>query len=145
MMKVQKMKMNRLAGFSLIELMIVVAIIGILAAIALPSYTDYVTRSKVPDATSALSARRIQNEQFYQDNQTYVDASGCTTDNASSTNFNFSCTVQTATTYTIDAAGKGSMDGFAYTVNESNAKTSTGGTGWASSTSCWITKKDGTC
>ncbi|HET7775925.1 MAG TPA: pilin, partial [Azospira sp.] len=44
-------------GFTLIELMISVVIISILAAIALPAYQDYVTRSRLSEATSALSAK----------------------------------------------------------------------------------------
>jgi type IV pilus assembly protein PilA len=51
-------KMKKQAGFTLIELMIVVAIIGILAAIALPAYTDYTTRAKVSEVMLAASSVR---------------------------------------------------------------------------------------
>ena len=61
-------------GFTLIELMIVVAIIGILAAVALPAYNDYVRRGKIANATSVLSMMRVQMEQYFQDNRTYVGA-----------------------------------------------------------------------
>src|SRR4030095_7908104 len=63
------------AGFTLIEVMIVVAIVAVLAAIALPNYSDYVKRSKIVEATSALSDLRVRYEQFYLDNRTYVG--GC--------------------------------------------------------------------
>ena len=56
-------------GFTLIEIMIVVAIVAILSAIALPSYSDYVLRSKLPEAFSALSDQRIRLEQYYQGQQ----------------------------------------------------------------------------
>jgi len=64
------MKSNH-SGFTLIELMVVVAIVAILAAVALPAYNDYVTRSKLTDAVTGLSDFRVRMEQFYQDNRRY--------------------------------------------------------------------------
>lgn len=140
------------AGFTLIELMITVAIIGILAAVAVPAYSDYVIRSKIPDATSALAAKRVQMEQYFQDNHTYAPAASapCVADATSSKYFTFSCSVAgTATVYTLQAVGKDSMAGFTYTVDQDNVKattvTSGAPSGWTGNASCWITKKGGVC
>ena len=64
-------------GFSLIELMITVAIVAIIAAIALPSYTDYLKRSKLTEAHNALATYRGSMEQYYQDNRSYGAGGAC--------------------------------------------------------------------
>src|SRR6266536_6698343 len=67
-------------GFTLIELMIVVAIVGILAAIAIPAYQDYVARSKVSEAMAALGACKTSITEYAQVNNVLppsLAASGC--------------------------------------------------------------------
>ncbi len=137
-------------GFSLIEVMVAVAIVAILAAVAVPSYTDFVLRGNIPEATAGLASQRVQMEQFFQDNRTYAGGPGCAADIAGKY-FDFkangSCA---ATAYTITAAGKSKMAGFNYTINESNAKTSPfsgAPSGWSahSPDNCWVTAKGGAC
>ncbi|HEY6356423.1 MAG TPA: type IV pilin protein, partial [Burkholderiaceae bacterium] len=115
------------SGFTLIEVMITVAIVAILSMVAMPSYRDYVTRGQIPEATSRLATKQVQMEQFFQDNRTYVSGTACTADSTSSKYFDFTCTnsgdTVTATTYTITAVGKSSMAGFSYTINQTGAKT----------------------
>ncbi len=65
--------MKSVNGFSLIELMISVAILGILASIAYPSYVDYVTRGARGDAVSGLVHVANLQEQYYLDNRQYAD------------------------------------------------------------------------
>lgn len=67
-------------GFTLIELMIVVAIIGILAAIAVPAYQDYTVRSKMSEVMLAASSCKTGVSEFLQTNATFpadADAAGC--------------------------------------------------------------------
>lgn len=66
------MKIN--GGFTLLELMIVVAIIGLLAAFAYPSYMDSVTKSRRADAKATLLNLAQQIERFYSENHTYTGA-----------------------------------------------------------------------
>lgn len=133
---------SRQTGFTLLELMIVVAIIGILAAIAVPGYANYVTKTRITEATTALSDMRVEMEQFYQDNLTYVGGP-CTTARNTDT-FTIVCAATAATTYTITATGNGKMANYNYSINEANAKLSStpnGGPGKA----CWAIKLDGGC
>ena len=133
-------------GFTLIELMIVVAIVAILAAVAVPAYSDYVLRGKLTEATSGLSELRLRAEKHFADNRTYV---GFSATPSGTRYFTFSCPTQTAAAFTCQAVGNGGqgVGGFTYTSNESNTRTSTitGRSGWNNSTSCWVTKKGETC
>ena len=63
-------------GFTLIELMIVVAIVGVLAAIALPAYQDYVIRAKVSEGLAALDAARIGTAEYFQTESSMPDDAG---------------------------------------------------------------------
>lgn len=127
-----------IAGFTLIELMIAVAIVAILASVALPAYQDYVRRGNIPEATAGLGQGRIAMEQWFQDNRTYEGAA-CP---GNGKKFNFACNT-TATTFLITATGKDSMTGFSYTINQNNARTSA--TPWGNGATCWITRKGDAC
>lgn len=132
-------------GFTLIELMVVVAIVAILASVALPSYRDYVTRSKIAEATSGLAAKRVRLEQFYDNNRTYAGAPDCNAD-TSGKYFTVSCSTADGDGYTVQAVGRDSMDGFSFTINQANAKaTPSVPSGWTGSATCWVLKKDGSC
>ena len=145
---------QRPRGFTLIEMMIVVGIVGILAAIALPNYADYVRRGKIIEATQRLSEARTKLEQWFLDNRTYVG--GCAEppqklgDLGGNSPFSLDCNAPDAAHYTVTATGvpaKGMDALFIYTVNQNNLKTSTGppSLGWAGNPDCWATRKDGSC
>lgn len=146
--------MRRDSGFSLIELMIVVAIVGILASVALPSYNTYLTRSKLSEAYSQLSTVRLRMERYYQDNRTYDSGAGCATTMPSGGDvkyFTYTCvTANSGQNFTLTATGVSAAGtgGFAFTIDDAGTKsTSAVPAGWTQHTpnDCWIRDKSGSC
>jgi type IV pilus assembly protein PilE len=157
-------------GFTLLELMVTVVIVAILVGIALPSYTDYVTRSKFAEATGNLADLRVKMEQYYADNRRYsTDAAGgvCGIPGAPDGNtptasdaryFTYQC-ASTAPNglgdqqFTLTAVGVPAqgLAGISFTVNHANAKATVvaGGSDMANrgyaSGGCWVRKKPAEC
>jgi type IV pilus assembly protein PilE len=137
-------------GFTLIELMVTVAIVAILASVALPAYTDYILRSRIPDGTNALAAMRARMEQYYQDNRQYLDGPCATATTSNRRYFTIRCSALTQTTYTITATGTGPAAGFVFTVDNNGTERTTGlPAAWGAAPSggyaCWITRRSDTC
>lgn len=149
--------MKKHSGFTLVELMIVVAIVAILAAVAMPQYNAYITRGRIPEATANLATKRVRMEQWFQDNRTYAVTAPATNagslDTTASQFFDFSSVddggvdTRSATGYTLYARGKGAMTGFTYTVNQANVRTTVvvGRPGWDGNAGCWVTRQGGQC
>ena len=147
-------KRPQLAGFTLIEVMMAVAIVGILAAVALPSYRDYIIRGHLTDATNGLAAVRANMERHFQDNRTYASAGDFTTpcssaDTATRTfgNFVVSCDgTPTATAFRLRAVGSGPVQGFGFAINEQDTRsTYAAPDGWNTCDAKWLTKRGQAC
>jgi type IV pilus assembly protein PilE len=152
---------RRAAGFTLIELMIAVAIVAIVSAIAYPSYRNYVVRGQVINATNGLSAVSANMERYFQDYRQYNSvtpgvspASPCDTlmyPTIIYGTFAITCVVGNGAlaTYTLTATGSATTAGFTYTINQAGTQTSAVASpapaSWRiSCPSTWETK-EGTC
>ena len=134
------MQGRRELGFTLIEVMIVVAIVAILAAIALPSYSAYVSRSRVPAALDALGSYYTRMEQRYQDTGNYANSGNCAVALPTAAHFTVTCTLtNSGQGFTATATGSGTMNGYTYTINHQGARATTAHPK-GSNTSCWTTR-----
>jgi type IV pilus assembly protein PilE len=135
------MTVQRERGFTLIEIMITIAVVGILTAIALPNYSAYILRSRVPVGLDALSSTATRLEQYYQDVGNYGAAS-CGQGLAMPTpaNYTVTCTLNTAGQgFLLTATGTASLVGVTYTINQRGAR-STPSHPHGSNATCWTIK-----
>jgi len=162
--------MQHAKGFTLIELMIAIVVVAILTSLALPSYNDYVLRSRFTEATGNLADLRVKMEQYYADNRRYsTDAGGGTcglpgvpdgnTPTASDARyFTYQCQSTAPNglgdqqfVLTANGVAAQGLGGLSYTVNHANAKATVvaAGTEMASrgytSGACWVRKKPAEC
>ena len=151
---------RRDAGFTLIELMITVAIVAILTAIAYPSYRNYVLRGQVVSATNALSALSANMERYFQDNRQYTSItagtapmSPCDPVQLAASNpagtFTLTCPTYTATSFVITATGANATAGFSYSIDWQGNQSSVVGTpapsGWRTTCAASWETRAGSC
>ena len=135
-------------GFTLIELMIVVAIVALLATVAYPSYAAHVRRGKIAVALSELTTVRVRMEQYYQDNRSYGPTAGttCGVGVPSADSFAFSCaTSNTGQSFLITATGGRDLAGYVYTINDADVHGTSTFNGVAVNKTCWIKKPGENC
>jgi type IV pilus assembly protein PilA len=121
-------------GFTLIELMIVVAIIGILAAVAIPAYQDYLIRSKMSEVAAALSACKTSVAEYAAAKNAYpadVDNAGCST---TATTYVASMAVAAGVMTATENKTGATPAGCAMTLSPLGSAASI--TGWSGTTSC---------
>jgi len=154
--KISSRPARRAAGFTLIELMIVVAIVAILATVAFPAYTSYIRRGQMQEAFTNLADYSIKLEQYYEDNKNYGATSGTTCATATTANawngfaptgaayFTFSCVMaNSGQSFTVTATGSGgavSGGNYIYTIDSAGNKATTKFAGTTVALSCWASR-----
>jgi type IV pilus assembly protein PilE len=136
------------AGFSLVELMVVVAIAAIIAAFALPAYRDHMLRSYIPEASSGLQLTALRLEQYYQDHRSYRNGNVCGVTLPVSQRFNFSCaSPDDGQSCVLSATGTAAMLGFTFTIDQQGqTRTTALPDGWETAPlDCWVSKRGATC
>ncbi|USX23437.1 prepilin-type N-terminal cleavage/methylation domain-containing protein [Oxalobacteraceae bacterium OTU3REALA1] len=140
------MKQRIQRGFTLIEVMVTVAIVGILLAVAVPAYSDYVVRGRLSEAFTALGGAQPAAEQYWSNNRTYVGFAASNTFPANTPYFTYALSGESASTYTLTATGTGKMAGFTYTIDQNGTHATTASpAGWGVNAACWVDHKGGAC
>lgn len=134
-------------GVTLLELMIVIAIVALLASIAVPSYRNYVLRAQRSDATAALLRIAAAQEKFYLQNNTYtaaLDNTGLNIGTASEHGwYNLSVTAANTTGFSAQATAPAASaqyrdtDCRTFTITETGARGATKASSAANTAACW--------
>jgi type IV pilus assembly protein PilE len=140
---------RRQTGLTLIEILVALAIVGILSAVALPSYRDYVTRGRLAEAFSTLAAAQPNLEQFWSNNRTFAGFDGPANASvfpASTNNFVYTLSNAGPGSYTLTATGRNLVQDFSFTIDQQgNRVTTSVPTGWTGNASCWVDRRSGAC
>lgn len=144
---------GRTGGFTLIEIMIVVVVVGILTAIALPNYYEHLRRTTLIEARSLLAESKIAMDQYFASKRSFADATKddgpCKTQQGKA--FKVTCSVNSSTNkYTFQAVGQSGTRaaGFTYAITQDGVRTmqtANVGPGWPAQANCWIFKKGESC
>jgi type IV pilus assembly protein PilE len=134
-------------GLTLIEVLVTLAIVGILSAIALPNYRDYVTRGRLAEAFSALATVQPNAEQFWANTRSYADFDDvANVFPANTPNFTYALSDATAAAYVVTATGRAAADGFAFTIDQQGNRVTTAvPDGWTANATCWTDRRSGAC
>ena len=128
-------------GFTLIEILMAIAIMAILTSVALPSYTAYLQRSRVPAGLDALQSYFTRMEQRFQDSGSYANAGACALALPTAAHYTLSCTLTGGGTgYTATAAGTGSLAGFSYSIDSAGTRTTIAHPKGVPAGNCWSMK-----
>jgi len=127
------------------ELLITIVIVGILSAVAIPAYTNHVTRSRTAEAFSSLGAAQAAAEQFWGNQRTYEDFDDSPSFPAATPNFTYALSNASASSFTITATGRDKMTGFTYTIDQNGTRATTATPDWGTNAACWVDKKGGAC
>lgn len=131
-------------GFTLMEIMVTVALVAILASIALPSYAAYVKRARVPPALVALSTYSLKMEQVYQDSGSY-GTDGCPAKVIDTPDFHMSCTPgKKGRSYVATVTGSGQMEGYSYTIDQDGNRATVAHPNGGNA-HCWTSKGGTAC
>lgn len=148
--RMQTLRMHRRTeapGFTLIELMVVVLVVAILAAIAHPAYTQYLFRARALPGTDALAASSVRLEQRFQDVGGYgvgaagTDDSACGVTLATPPNFAVTCaSLDGGTRFLVTASGSGPVEGLVYTIDDNGVRRTLAHPRGVPPADCWSLK-----
>lgn len=136
------------AGFSLVELMVALAIAAVIAAFALPAYRNHALRSYLPEMSSSLQLSALRLEQYYQDHRSYLKGTDCGVTLPSSEHFAYTCaSPEDSQSFLITATGLAAMAEFSYTINhQGQTRTVLLPERWGKTPSnCWVMKPGVVC